>query len=94
MLVYGTMASKPLSFSSRTLMTRAATVEGFWLNNHMNTLRLPGKLKLVRNITRLIKAGVLTSEIDGTYPLTDVHAAITAATRPGRTGKVLLTPST
>lgn len=90
MLVYGTLAKQPLEFSSRTLMRNAATVEGFWLSNHMSSLRLPGKLKLVRNISKLAQSGVLRSEVEQTFSLDEVHAAVTAAAQPGRTGKIVL----
>jgi NADPH:quinone reductase-like Zn-dependent oxidoreductase len=39
---------------------------------------------------KLICAGVLTSEVGTSFPLTDVHAAIRQAAQTGRQGKVLL----
>jgi NADPH:quinone reductase-like Zn-dependent oxidoreductase len=47
-------------------------------------------LLLFRRLVRLIRRGVLTTDIGETFPLADVRAACAAAERPGRRGKVLL----
>ena len=90
MLVYGTLADEPLAFSSRALMTPAAKIEGFWLSNYMNGLSLPGRLRLVQGVSKLIAAGVLKTEVGRTFSLDDFRDAITHSEEPGRTGKVLL----
>ena len=38
-----------------------------------------------------IGAGALRADVEATYPLAEVHAALDHATRSGRAGKVLLT---
>lgn len=90
LLVYGTLDENPLSFSPRQLMTAGSRVEGFWLSRHMQALGLLGKLKLVRKITKLMRAGILVSDVGETYPLEDIAQAVTQSERPGRGGKILL----
>lgn len=90
LLMYGTLTTDPIQFSPRTLMKIQAKVEGFWLGNHMNSLGLIAKMKLVKRITRLILDGTLSSDIAHSFALSDVHAAVTAAEEPGRRGKVLV----
>jgi NADPH:quinone reductase-like Zn-dependent oxidoreductase len=90
MLVYGTLSAEPLAFSSRALMGPGASIEGFWLTNYMARLGLPGKLRLVRKITRLMLAGVLVSEISEEFPLERIADAVRKSEEPGRGGKVLL----
>lgn len=90
MLVFGTLSGEPLAFSPRELMTPGASVEGFWLPNFMGRLRLPGKLRLVRQVASLLRDGTLASEIGATFPLERIVEAVRAAEEPGRTGKVLL----
>lgn len=90
LLLYGTLSGQPLQCSPRTLMQHQATVEGFWLGNFMNNMGLVGKLKLVKRITRLILDGTLASEIQATYGLEEIHAAVQSAEEPGRYGKTLL----
>jgi NADPH:quinone reductase len=90
LLVYGTLDDQPLSFSSRQLMVVGSSVEGFWLSRFMQDLGLLGKLKLVRKITKLMLAGVLVSDVGGTYPLEEISEAVRQSEKPARGGKVLL----
>jgi NADPH:quinone reductase len=90
MLCYGTLSPDPLAFSPRALMTRSAAVEGFWLSRHMATLGLLSKLGVVKAITKLMRAGVLVSEVGETFPLERVVEAARTAEKAARGGKVLL----
>lgn len=90
LLVYGTLSDEPLSFSPRALMTPGATIEGFWLTNFLDGLNLLGKLRLIKQVGKLVSAGVLTSEIGETFPLNDVQQAAAASEKTARGGKVLL----
>ena len=91
MLVFGTLQDDPtLHFSPRTLMTVGASIEGFWLSNHMAGLNLIQKLRLIRHVSKHIQDGTLVSTIGSTYALEDFQTAITESERSGRTGKVLL----
>ena len=90
LLVYGTLDENPLNFSPRQLMTGGSRVEGFWLSRWMQEQGLLGKLKLVRQITRLMLSGVLVSEVGETYPLDQIAEAVKQAEKPARGGKVLL----
>jgi NADPH:quinone reductase-like Zn-dependent oxidoreductase len=92
MLVYGTLANDPtLHISPRTLMTVGASIEGFWLSNHMAGLNLIQKLRLIRQVSKHIQNGTLRSAVGSTHMLKDFQTAIAEAERPGRSGKVLLT---
>lgn len=90
MLIFGTLSEQPLQYSPRTLMTRQASVEGFWLGNFMNDRNLLFKLKLVQRITRLILDGALSTTIDDTFSLNQIGQAVTRAEENARNGKVLL----
>lgn len=90
MLVYGTLSEDPLIFSPRDLMKSGASVEGFWLTIVMNEMGLLKKLRLVRQMTRLFREGILGAEISQTFPLEQISEAVTTAASPDRGGKVLL----
>ena len=90
LLLYGTMTNQPISFSSRVLMTGGASVAGFWLARWITRQSMLGRLKLVRTITGLMRAGVLVSEVGQTFPLTQIADAVRHAETAARTGKVLL----
>lgn len=90
LVVYGAMSQQPLVFSSRDLMTPGSRIEGFWLGNYMSSRRLIGKVRIVRTVGRLVRDGVLMSDVGRTYGLAEVKEAVLEAQREARRGKVLL----
>lgn len=91
LLLYGTLSDQPISFSPRTLMQRAACVEGFWLGQFMQKQNLLFKLKLVRRITQMIQSGILATSIGGTYRPEAISDAVTHSESRDSSGKILLT---
>jgi hypothetical protein len=74
----------------RDLMMPGAEISGFLLPNWLaeqSPLRLLGVLRTVK---RLMGGGMFDTEVTETFELDQVSEAIAAATRPGRTGKVML----
>jgi NADPH:quinone reductase-like Zn-dependent oxidoreductase len=90
LLVFGTLSDQPLTFSSRALMTPGAQIEGFWLANWMAKQGLFSKLGLVNQVKKLMREGVLVSEVSQSFPLENITEAVTAAEEPGRGGKIIL----
>jgi NADPH:quinone reductase-like Zn-dependent oxidoreductase len=90
LLVYGTLAGEPLTVDPRFLIVGQKSVQGFWLGEWARDQSVLTMLRLFRQIRRLFKADVLSSEIGATFSLAEVKAAVTAAAQPGRHGKVLL----
>jgi len=90
LIVYGTLAGEPLSIDPRTLMVGQKRIEGFWLSEWVRDQKPWTMLWLFRQIGKLMRAGVLVSEIGKSFALTDIHAAVRQASLPGRQGKVLL----
>jgi NADPH2:quinone reductase len=90
LVVYGTLAGEPLSIDSRALMVGQKRVEGFWLSEWVRDQKPWTMLLLFRKIGKLLRAGVLTSDVGKSFALTDIHAAVRQAALPGRQGKVLL----
>lgn len=90
LLVYGTLANSPVCVPLRDLMMPGAEMAGFLLPNWLaarSPLRVLGVLRTVR---RLMARGLFDTEVTETFGLEQVSDAIAAATRPGRTGKVML----
>jgi NADPH:quinone reductase-like Zn-dependent oxidoreductase len=90
MLVYGTLAGEPIPVDPRTLMVGQKCIEGFWLSEWVRDQRSWTMLMLFRKIGRLLRDGVLGSEVGESFSLSDIHAAVRKAAQPGRQGKVLL----
>jgi NADPH:quinone reductase-like Zn-dependent oxidoreductase len=90
LLVYGTLAGEPIAIDPRVLLVGQKRVEGFWLSEWVRDQGVLTMLRLFRRIGRLMREGVLTSEVGTTFPLAEVRAAVRQAVQPGRQGKVLL----
>jgi NADPH:quinone reductase-like Zn-dependent oxidoreductase len=90
LLVYGTLSGEPLSCDPRVLLLGQKRVEGFWLSEWVRDQKPWTMLWLFRQIGKLVRAGVLTSEVGQSFPLVDIRAAVRQAALPGRQGKVLL----
>jgi len=90
LLVYGTLANSPVSLPLRDLMMPSASISGFLLPNWLATQSPLKLLGAVRTVRRLMARGLFDTEITETFELDQVGEAIAAATRPGRTGKVML----
>lgn len=90
MLVYGTLSEKPLEVHPRMLMVGENRVEGFWLSLWVQRQGILTMLGLFRRLGKLIRAGVLSSEVGETFGMQDVKEAVRQANVPGRQGKVIL----
>jgi NADPH:quinone reductase-like Zn-dependent oxidoreductase len=90
LLLYGTLSGEPIPLDPRALMVGQKRVEGFWLSEWTPRQGVLTMLKLFRQITRLLRAGVLTSEVGASFPLDEIRSAVERAETPGRQGKVLL----
>jgi len=90
MLVFGSLSEEPLMIPPRSLLTPTARVEGFWLARWLPAQGLAGKLRLVSAITRLMREGVLVSEVGQQFSLEQIGDAVRTAEQKARGGKVLL----
>ncbi|QDT94657.1 zinc-dependent alcohol dehydrogenase family protein [Gimesia aquarii] len=89
-VLYGSLGNAPLEFLSRELIRNGGSIEGFWLARQMELISLPAKIKLVANLTTLIRKGVLSTEIGNIFPLEQISLAVEEAEKTGKSGKVLL----
>src|SRR5262249_1923773 len=87
---YGTLSGEPIPVDPRTFLLANCRIEGFWLSPWVAEQGILTMLGLFRTITRLMRQGVLVSEIGGEFPLDQIKAAVAEAEKPGRHGKVLL----
>jgi NADPH:quinone reductase-like Zn-dependent oxidoreductase len=90
MLCYGNLSGESIPVDPRFLLTGSKRIQGFWLADHMNSLSILQKLKLIRAVKTLFRAGVVTTPSVKTFALNDVKAALEFAGTPGRNAKVLL----
>ena len=89
-MVYGTLSGEPIQLDPRLLISGRKVVEGFWLGHWMRERSIPANLLLFREISTLIRAGVLGSEIGSAFDLEGIREAARQAETTARGGKVLL----
>lgn len=90
LVVYGTLSGEPIPLDPRTIMVGQKRIEGFWLSEWVKQQGVLTMLKLFRTINRLLSAGVLTTPVQATLPMSKIQDAVSLAETPGRQGKVLL----
>ncbi|MBX6316357.1 MAG: zinc-dependent alcohol dehydrogenase family protein, partial [Isosphaeraceae bacterium] len=90
MLVYGTLSQEPICIDPRLMIAGKRVLEGFWLGHWMPRQSILASLLLFREIARLIRAGVLATEVGAEFPLDDIAEAVRQAEAVGKPGKVLL----
>jgi NADPH2:quinone reductase len=90
LLVYGTLSGAPIPVDPRLLIGGQKRIEGFWLSEWARAQGALTMLKLFREIIALIRAGILTTPVQATYPLEEIQTAVREAEKPGRTGKIVL----
>jgi NADPH:quinone reductase-like Zn-dependent oxidoreductase len=91
LVIYGTLGNAPLQIPGRDLMMPQAQLIGFLLPSWLAGQSLLTRLRIVRQVKRLMGEGVFETEIGARFPLDQIGAALAAATQAGRRGKVLLT---
>jgi len=88
-LLYGTLSAPGCSMYSRDLMMPCARISGFFAGNWLAQKTIMQKLKILRTIARLAKAGIFHTLVDEVYGLSEYQQALEAASQAGRKGKVL-----
>jgi NADPH:quinone reductase-like Zn-dependent oxidoreductase len=90
MLVYGLLSDEPICFDPRAMIAGKRVIEGFWLGHWMPSRSKLKAVLLFREITRMIREGVLATEPGRAFPLDAIHEAVVEAEQVGRKGKPLL----
>lgn len=90
LLVYGTLSNDPVPLDTRVLMGGQRAIEGFWLSEWVKQQGVLRMLGLFRQITALMRAGVLTTPVAATFTLDQLPQAIERVEQAARGGKILL----
>jgi NADPH:quinone reductase-like Zn-dependent oxidoreductase len=90
LLVYGTLAFEPTPLDTRTLMFGQRAMEGFWLSEWVKQQGILRMLGLFRQITSLLRVGVVTTPVAATYGFDQMPQALEHVERAARGGKILL----
>ncbi|HET6520419.1 MAG TPA: zinc-dependent alcohol dehydrogenase family protein [Geminicoccaceae bacterium] len=89
---YGMLTGRPCMVSPSDLVFRSITLTGFWLAKELRRMSYDRIATLYADLVRRMLDGQLWVEVEATYPIEEIKAALEHAGRGGRGGKILVTP--
>jgi mitochondrial enoyl-[acyl-carrier protein] reductase / trans-2-enoyl-CoA reductase len=90
---YGLLSGQPCQLGAHHTIFKGITLTGFWLQKTLTAMARPELEKLYAGLAARIADGTLSVEVDATYLIEEIKAALAHAGREGRSGKVLVLPN-
>ena len=90
---YGLLSGRPCMLGSHHTIFKDITLTGFWLSRVLRTAPRAEIDALYADLAGRVRDGSLHVEVEATYPIEQIKEAVAHAGRPGRGGKVLVTPN-
>jgi NADPH:quinone reductase-like Zn-dependent oxidoreductase len=90
---FGMLSGEPGHIATNDLMFRDIKLRGFWLSSHLATLPKDETRKITERMLELVATNAVDVPVEATYGLERIKDAVAHAQREGRSGKILLTPS-
>jgi NADPH:quinone reductase-like Zn-dependent oxidoreductase len=88
---YGSLSRQPLVMNPTSVIFNGVRVLGFWLQKWFQGASSADKQVALGTLIPLVASGQLKVKIDSRFAIADIASAVTRASEPGRSGKVLLT---
>lgn len=89
---YGLLSGAPCQVDPFHLVFRGIRLQGFWLAQYAKAQGAPAMQALFAELIELVARGEIRAEVEARYPFARIAEALDHAARPGRSGKILLTP--
>ena len=90
---YGLLSGRPCAVSPQHTVFRGITLTGFWLVKALGGMAPDEIAALYADLAARVASGALRVEVEATYAIEDIGAALAHAGREGRDGKILVTPN-
>jgi mitochondrial enoyl-[acyl-carrier protein] reductase / trans-2-enoyl-CoA reductase len=90
---YGLLSGEPCQLGAHHTIFKGITLTGFWLQKALTSMPRPELEALYAELAGRVASGALRVEIEATYPIEEIKAALAHAEREGRRGKILVTPN-
>ncbi len=90
---YGLLSGHPCTVDPFDIVFRGITLTGFWLVKALGAMTTDERVALYADLGRRVIAGDLRVDVEATYAIDDIGAALEHAARGERAGKVLVTPN-
>ncbi len=91
-IIFGGLSGAPIKLDPSLMISLECTVRGFWMSSWMRRASNEERKGAMQRVFEMAMRGALPLPAAGVYPLSEVKAALAAAERPGRGGKVLFAP--
>ncbi len=91
LMSFGALSGKPSVISSRNLLFKAATVQGFWAAKRTRPVDPALRGRMIGDLIAQAAEGRLRLPVDATFDLSQAGLAAAASDTPGRLGKIVLT---
>ena len=90
---YGLLSGQPCQLGAHHTIFKGITLTGFWLQKALTSMARPDLEALYADLAARIADGTLRVEVEATYPIEEIKAALAHAERAGRAGKILVLPN-
>jgi mitochondrial enoyl-[acyl-carrier protein] reductase / trans-2-enoyl-CoA reductase len=90
---YGLLSGQPCQLGAHHTIFKGITLTGFWLQKALTSMARPNLEALYAELAARVADGTLRVEVEATYPIEEIKAALAHAQREGRTGKILVLPN-
>jgi NADPH:quinone reductase-like Zn-dependent oxidoreductase len=87
---FGSLTFKPLVIGAEHLVFKQTVVKGYWASKRLAATPPKELARMIGELAGLAAAGTLRLTVDAAFGLDEAAAAMAAAERPGRSGKVVL----
>lgn len=92
-VTYGAMSRNSLKVPNKFLIFKRIELHGFWVTEWMKETDSDIVSETYNQLAQWVTEGKLTQPVDSSYPLAEIHPALTRAMEDKRNGKVLLSCS-
>lgn len=89
---YGLLSGEPCQIRADQTIFKGVTLTGFWLQRMLTSMARPAIENLYATLAEHVRAGELAVDVEATYPIEQIKAAVAHAGRDHRQGKILVLP--
>jgi NADPH:quinone reductase-like Zn-dependent oxidoreductase len=90
---YGMLSDRPCQVSPYQVVFKGINLTGFWLATVLGQMSRDEAANVYAGLAHRIAQGQLKVDVEATYPIEEIQAALEHAGREGRGGKILVTPN-
>jgi mitochondrial enoyl-[acyl-carrier protein] reductase / trans-2-enoyl-CoA reductase len=90
---YGLLSGQPCQLGAHHTIFKGITLTGFWLQKALTAMARRDLEALYADLAARVADGSLHVEVEATYPIEEIKAALAHAGSEGRSGKILVLPN-